>query len=214
MFYNLWFDDNDNNPYWHVGLDKRNPEHPIPDEWAFTRGEPIATPDPIPILIRDSGTSTDFQEDSVNCTPVISARLARILREVCPSDIQLIPALIDDPGEWYVLNVNGLINAIDYSNSVATFHEANHPRKPGKPRGFVRLIVDAEQLRGKHICRLVDWTLPIIVSDVIKQRCQAEKLTNMKFIPVEMSEWKRYQDNPDEDYWCYRPYRVATVHDE
>lgn len=207
-FYDLWFDDDGD--HWQIAIEESKLELLGCDYWAYSRGESCKRTEPVPCRIDDPGEPADFNTDAITATPIVSQRLGELLESIAPSEIQLIPARLDAPGKWAILNVLPLVEGIDYRNSVMTFHDAAHPTKPGKPRGIMRLMVTPEKLGAHHLCRLRDWSVAIIVSGLVKEQCQKSGMTNMKFVPATLSEWSRYADNPKDDQWCYRPRIVGS----
>jgi len=179
----MCIDDSDNSPYWDLAVDEGSWKKPSLDVWQYSRCERLVNLVPVPIAIEHTGTPADYDIDAFS-VPIVSRRLADLLIEIAPHEIQLIPALIENPGEWFVLNVLSEVDAIDYKRSVMTFYEPEHPRLPGKPRGVVQLILDPAKVGDHRIFRLHDWMVAVVVSEAVKRRCELAGMTNMKFVPV------------------------------
>jgi uncharacterized protein DUF1629 len=208
-YYELFIDNSFHTPYWQLAIDEKLLEMRGGDIWSYSRGEKCAET-PVPCRIRLNGEPADYNQDALTTAPIVSSRLAELLFDIAHDDIQLVRVQMEAPGDWSVVNVTSIINAIDYTKSVMTFHDADHPRKPGKPSGIARLIVNKELIGGHHMFRLGEYKTTIIVSASIKERCQNALMTRMKFIPTNMTDWMRYLANPHTEEWCYHPWRVIA----
>lgn len=207
LYYELSFEFGDA-PYWSLGIDEKRLKQAGGDIWAYSRCELLVNPAPVPCRVAHPGTRTDYEADALTTVPIVSDRLGKLLAEICPDAIQLIPAELDAPGSWWVVNILPLVDSIDYANSLIKFHDMKHPRKPGKPAGILRLIVRRE-ISFPHIFRVKDFTVSVVVSEAIKNRCQDERMINMRFIPATMEEWPIYWQNEQSDRWCYRPWKTG-----
>lgn len=205
--YELSFDDDDENPYWELCINEEQLERANGDIWAYSRGERSPRTERVPCLIDHEGIEADCDIDALSGTPIVSQRLADLLSEIAPDDIQLIPVELDAPGTWAIVNVLPIVDAIDYDNSIISYHDTDNPTFAGKPRGIIRLIVKPALLGQHSIVRLKDWTVSIIVTEVLRERCRNTRMTNLKFIPATITNWNRYATNPKDDQWCFRPWR-------
>jgi hypothetical protein len=207
LFYTLWFDDGDDSDSWLPCIDKGRLQQAGGDIWAYSRCEFCRDAITVPCGVEYHGLPEfDCNLDPLTSVPIVSNRLARLFTEICPNIIQLVPAQIDAPGSWWIVNVLPLVDAIDYAKSVISFHKMDHPRHPGKPAGIVRLMVKND-IPLPHIFRVKDFTVSMVVSEVIRERCQEERITNMKFIPATIEEWFAYWNDTNSERWCYRPPR-------
>jgi len=206
-YYELYFDDFGETPYWHISIDERRLESNKGDIWALSNGQRCTWKHPWPCVVSDTGVEADYNIDALTTVPIVSDRLAQFMTEVAPNDMELVPVALDAPGSWWAMNVLPIVDAIDFKNSVISFHDADHPKKAGKPRGVMRLIVTPDALNGHHLARLKDWKIAIIASESVKMGCQKRGMTNMKFIPATVPEWNAYAIDTKDDRWCFRPWR-------
>jgi len=66
----------------------------IVEPWVFSDGERVAVKEPLRIPQYVPGCALDFSEFSTFPIPVVSQRLAQLLTEKVPDDIQLISPLL------------------------------------------------------------------------------------------------------------------------
>jgi hypothetical protein len=125
----------------------------------------------------------DFSYD-VFSGVIASARLSRAFAEFGGDDVQLIPAAIPGHDGFHVVNVLACVDAIDHDRSVIQYRDLDETHRPGEPRGVVRLVIDPAKAEGRHVFRLHEWRVALIVSEDFKLRVEAEQMTNMEFTCV------------------------------
>ena len=194
-FYDVFFvHDPDPVPsFWFLTMGDRFADGSCVDIWAYTQCRRVQNPKTVPIIIKERGEYADYNYVAVAGVPLISQRLAGLLSEVARDDVQLIPAQIDAPGNWYVANVLPRVDAINHERSIIHYRDNDNPHRPGEPRGVIRLVIDPDRVAGLDIFRLFGWNVALIVSQRIKERCECEGMTNMQFTSVTPStsdDWK------------------------
>lgn len=163
---------------WH--LDVSTAESPL-DIWACER---IPGVDPIPLHVFQDGDRVDFERTSF-AIPVVSQRVAELFAEFAPNDVQRIPALVEgDDNIWEVINVVTRVDCINFNESIIQYYPPNHPEKPSKPRGVVKLVLDADRIGEHRIFRPRDWEIAFIVSLGVKEALESIGATGVEFIPV------------------------------
>ena len=169
---------------WGISVRKEFPNGDPVDIWAYSRGQILDNPRPVPIEVGAGGPIVDYNPTAF-CTTVVSHRTAEIITSVAGSDIQRIPTdFPDGDGEWEVINVLPTIDCIDHERSVIQYYPPDHPEKPNKPRGVVKLIIDRDRVGGHHIFRPKDWTVINIISETLRQRLDEAKVTGVEYWPV------------------------------
>jgi hypothetical protein len=139
---------------------------------------------PIDFGIQVPGVKMDYNS-SCFAIPVVSKRFADILQSISPDEIQRIPASVDnDSDHWEVLNVVSKVDCIDYTRSSIRCYPQDHPEKPGKPRGVLRLVIDRNLAKGHHVFRAKDWEVVLIVSKDIKAELDKLPATGLELLPV------------------------------
>ncbi|MDP1562027.1 MAG: hypothetical protein Q8M16_11670 [Pirellulaceae bacterium] len=163
---------------WHLELLAVKP--PI-DIWACCQVD-VSLPVKFGVLV--PGLKVDYNP-SCFAIPVVSKRFADVLQSISPDEIQRLPASVDnDPNNWKVLNVVSKVDCIDYARSSIQSYPQDHPEKPGKPRGVLRLVIDKNLAKGHHVFRAKDWEVVLIVSNDVKAALARLPVTGLEFIPV------------------------------
>lgn len=199
-YFCLVVDDHSDSPYWNLCIDEARLESSGGDIWAYSAGTPIEDACEVPCLVDQPGLSADFNMDGLTAVPIVSSRLAGVLLELAPSNIQLISANLNARGEWKVVNVVSLVDAFDDCNSIASRSDDERSAL----RGVMRLIVDPSKIGSQHLFRLSATTNDIIVSETLMRRCQDSAFTNMKFVPATLDAWNSYVQDTKDDRWCLR----------
>lgn len=82
------------------------------------------------------------------------------------------------------MNVITCLDCIDYHKSIITsYYPANHPDRPGKPRGVLYLVFDANRIGSHHIFRPKGWEVELVVSDTVKNALMEIGVTGVDFVP-------------------------------
>ena len=204
-FYLLKTDNDGSSPYWGMRIDE---ELLTPASvWDFSRGENCDIRN-VPCQVSHPGVEADFNADGLTSTPIVSTKLACLVREIAGHDVQCIPAVVDATGEWTVLNPLAVVNAMDLELSVVKYADEN--TLPKRIKGVMRLIIDSEKVDSNHIFRVGESPVNIVVSDVVKDRCQHAEFSNMRFVPASFDEWNEYLVDPSSEKWCTRPWKTAS----
>lgn len=173
------------------------------DAREFTYGKPVklvspiwlkrdGTPNmatvhlPLTVGIRRKGSRLDFTYADFEL-PVVTRRVATMLRTLCNPDIQLLEVrVLNCEEELYLLNVTTRINCVDTNRSEIEWWEAsdNRPEKTGKPRMISELVIDADMANGSHMLRPEGWEVALIVSEAIKTAFEREEISGVRFCKV------------------------------
>lgn len=165
---------------WHVEVE--GDEAPL-DIWACNW---VEMPPSMRFSVNVDGRRVDYGHTGWAAIPVISRRMADSLNSIAPDDIQRLPASVagEADGEWEVLNVLARPDCICHQKSNITYYPDNHPDKPGKPRGVIRLIIDADRVPGHHVFRPKDWEIALVVSDDVKSLLEVLGISGVEYWPV------------------------------
>lgn len=165
---------------WVLGLPWQSPDGSWKDVWAYTRCEPVEESRPVELVVRHAGEPVDISFATFNI-PVVRRSVCELIQAVAKDEVQAIPAVVRDAdGEWVILNPLKEIDCLDRNRSEITYYPKDHPRLPGKPRGVLRLVVDPERAEGAHVLRLKDWSVPVIISEVVKGRLESSGVTGLQ----------------------------------
>src|SRR5690242_20514874 len=91
------------------------------NDWEFKRGKPMRLEGRLRIPVELAGRPLDFSEAGV-MVPVVHARVASVMKELAPNDVQLIPVDIEgQPDQYLILVATRLIRCIDEKGSKVRF---------------------------------------------------------------------------------------------
>jgi hypothetical protein len=154
--------------------------------WDFTTGNPVQVRGRLKLPIKLKGRPLDFSWAGV-MIPVVHVKVASMLAERAPNDVQLIPADIEgQPDSYLVLVAIRLIRCIDEAASHVSFWKPEHgvPEKVGHYMGVDRMRIDKTQVGNAKVFRPEGWTVTLIVSEEIKDALERMGATGTRFEEV------------------------------
>jgi hypothetical protein len=155
-------------------------------DWDFKRGTPIHVEGRLKIPIKIAGKPLDFSEAGLR-VPVVHIKVASMLAERAPGDVQLIPADIEgQPDQYLVLVATRLIRCIDEEASEVSFWTPEHgvPDKVGQYMGVDRMRIDKAKVGNAKVFRPDGWEVVLIVSEEIKDALERMSATGTRFEEV------------------------------
>jgi hypothetical protein len=155
-------------------------------DWDFTRGAPVQLEGRLKIPIETAGRPLDFSEAGLGI-PVVHVKVASMLAERAPGDVQLIPADIEgQPDQYLVLVATRLIRCIDEAASEVSFWTPEHgvPDKVGQYMGVDRMRIDKVKVGNAKLFRPEGWSSTLIVSEEIKDALERMSATGTRFEEV------------------------------
>ncbi|NMO21444.1 hypothetical protein HPC49_42950 [Pyxidicoccus fallax] len=157
------------------------------DPWQFTKGQAVQVDTRLRLPLQVNGTPLDFTLGGLD-TPVVSTRVAALLTELAPDDVQLLPVDIDGQTEPFrIVVATRLIRCIDDQASREVRYwkpEDGRPEKVGKYRVVSGLRIDPTQVGSARVFRPWGWTVALIVSEDIKQALERAGVTGTRFKEV------------------------------
>jgi hypothetical protein len=155
------------------------------DIWAFVKCETYFGQVPVPFRICSEGIEVDHNDTPFG-TPIISERLGNALSGLVGNEIQRIPAQVDAPGNWEVLNVLQCIDCIDHERSVIQYYpdDFSDEARAGKPRGVFKLRIRKDKVQGKHLFRPMGWNVTVIGSELVRRLILDNGFTGIDFQQV------------------------------
>jgi hypothetical protein len=151
-------------------------------EWlddALVRGEPYAGPLPLQVRVTRPGPALELTL-TTETIPIVNARVADILREAAPGDLQLLDvrvAGVEEP--FYAVNVLPLRPCIDEGASapVVWWEEKDgRPEMLGQIKRLGRLQIDAARVGAHHVLRPKTWPIALVVSQPAADALQRAKV--------------------------------------
>ncbi|NOK22369.1 imm11 family protein, partial [Corallococcus carmarthensis] len=155
--------------------------------WQFTKGNSVQLDAVLRMPVSVGGKPLDFTLAELDI-PVIDPKVAAILSERAPGDVQLIPVQIDSqPGAHRILVATRLVRCIDDRASEEVRYwtpEDGRPEKVGKYRAVSGMRIDPTKVGDAKVFRTWGWTLALIVSEDIKDALERAGVTGLKFTEV------------------------------
>jgi len=171
---------------WHLATPIDSQGHRVHD-WDFKRGTPVHVPGGrLKIPIQVPGRPLAFSEAGLSI-PVVHVKIASMLSELAPNDVQLIPADIEgQPDQYLVLVATRLIRCIDEKASRILLWtvEDGVPKKVGKYRDVRDLRIDKAKVADAQVFRPEGWQVVLIVSEEIKDALERMGATGTRFEEV------------------------------
>ena len=167
---------------WHLATPIDSQGRKVHD-WDFKRGTPVHVEGRLRIPARSAGKPLDFSWAGLSI-PVVHVKVAAMLSEQAPGDVQLIPADIEgQPDQYLVLVATRLIRCIDEAASEVSFWKPEHgvPEKVGQYMGVDRLRIDKQKVGTAKVFRPEGWEVSLIVSEEIKDALERLGATGTSF---------------------------------
>lgn len=165
--------------------------------WLFTSGAPVRGLGKLRLTARPPGTPLDFSLAGAGLTPVVSARVAAIFRELAPQDVQLLPVEVEEcPERYFILVATRLVRCIDDRACAEVRYytpEDGLPERVGQYRTVRGLRIDPEKTGGARVLRSWGWPVSLIVSEGIKEALEHARVTGVRFAPVTGPEPQKQQ---------------------
>jgi hypothetical protein len=155
-------------------------------DWDFTRGTPVHVEGRLKIPIKIEGRPLDFSEAGISI-PVVHVKVASMLAERAPGDVQLIPADTEgQPDQYLVLVATRLIRCIDEEASKVQFWrpEDGLPEKVGQYWAVDDMRIDKVKVGNAKVFRPEGWSGTLLVSEEIKDALERMGATGTRFQEV------------------------------
>jgi hypothetical protein len=155
-------------------------------DWDFTCGTPVHVEGRLKVPVEIAGRPLDYSEAGTGI-PVVHIKVASMLAERAPGDVQLIPADIKgQPEQYCVVVATRLIRCIDEKASEVSFWTPEHgvPEKVGQYMGVDRLRIDRTKVGNAKVFRPEGWVVVLIVAEEIKDAMERMGATGTRFEEV------------------------------
>jgi hypothetical protein len=155
-------------------------------DWDFTQGTPVHVEGRLKIPIKIAGRALDCCWAGLSI-PVVHVKVASMLAERAPGDVQLIPADIEGfPEQYLVLVATRLIRCIDEQTSriLLWTHEDGEPGKIGQYRDVRDMRIDKAKVGNAKVFRPEGWSTVLIVAEEIKNALEDMGATGTRFVEV------------------------------
>ena len=155
-------------------------------DWDFMRGTPVHVEGRLKIPLKIAGRPLDFSWALLSI-PVVHVKVASMLSERAPGDVQLIPADIEgQPDQYLILVATRLIRCIDEEASKVRFWTPEHgvPDMVGQYIAVDRMRIDKVKVGSAKVFRPEGWEVALVVSEEIKDALERMGATGTRFEEV------------------------------
>ncbi|ATB28794.1 imm11 family protein [Melittangium boletus] len=160
----------------------------VEDIWTFTEGRSIEIREALRIPLSRPGRALDFDKTTVAGTPIVSERVAIVLRELAPQDVQLFPVEVEGRTEpYFLLNVARTILCIDDAacdEARLWMPEDGRPELVGQYHVVTGLRIDVSKVGDARVFRPWGYCPPIIVDREIKDALEHAEIAGAVFRDV------------------------------
>jgi len=156
------------------------------NDWDFKQGRAVSISGRLKIPIGVVGRPLDYSEAGVRI-PVVHIKVASLLMELAPDDVQLIPVDIEgQPEQYSILVATRRIRCIDEKASRVQFWtpEDGAPHKVGTYWAVDDLHIDKAAVGNARVFRPEGWEVALIVSGEIKDALERMGATGTRFEEV------------------------------
>jgi hypothetical protein len=140
--------------------------------FQFTRGTPVSVEGRLACRLTRPGTPLDFSLTALSDIPVVPERVARLLAQWAPGDVQTVAVEVEGQTEPHcILVATRTVACIDDAKCTKVElwkPEAGRPERAGRRYKRVEgLRIDPEKVGPPQLFRPSGWTVALIVSERI-----------------------------------------------
>ncbi len=154
----------------------------------FMSGEPTHVDGCLRVPVYHAGTSLDFTCVDTGGFPVVTEKVARVLAELAPGDVQLFPAQVQSRSETYfVVNVARRVKCIDEATSEEVQYgdpEENWPDELGYYQAVYGMRINPSQVGDAKVFRPWGYTGSLLVAGDVKEALERMGATGLRFTEV------------------------------
>ncbi|XXF78217.1 hypothetical protein P2318_00225 [Myxococcaceae bacterium GXIMD 01537] len=172
---------------WALGIPTDVDGREVKDPWVFKRGKPLPELGRLRLPIDRPGRAVDFSLAGIG-TPVVHSRIASLLSELAPSDVQFLPVEIEGQTDRYsIFNVTRLVRCIDDKASAEVEYwgeDDGRPEKVGQYRKVAGLRIDPSKAGDAKVFRTWGWSVVLVVAEDIKDALERAGASGVSFQEV------------------------------
>jgi hypothetical protein len=175
----------------------------------FMAGKPAHVDGQIQVPVDHPGEALDFSLADAGGFPIVTKRVASVLSEMAPADVQLFPVKVGaQPEPYFLVNVARTVKCIDDEASEEVQYwtpEDGEPERVGEYRVVAGMRIDPSKVGDARVFRAWGWKVVLVVSDEVKKALERTGATGMKFTEVtptrSQRDWLRQVDAAREWVW-------------
>ncbi|AKF81649.1 hypothetical protein MFUL124B02_22125 [Myxococcus fulvus 124B02] len=172
---------------WVLGTPTDLQDREVADPWIFKKGRPIPDPGRLRVPMDVRGKPLDFSLAGF-ATPIVHVRVASLLMEMAPDDVQIFPVDIEGHADQFcILVATQLVQCIDDAASDEVEYwkpEDGRPEKVGQYRKVSGLRIAPTRVGAPQVFRTWGWSVVLVVSERIKAALEALGATGTLFESV------------------------------
>lgn len=117
---------------------------------------------------------------------IVSKKFKKVTKELIQSQVQYLPVnlinrITAENQLCYVANIINVIDALDIEKSKYSIFELDDE----KIISVEKYVLKEKQLKDNHIFRLKNDTIPVFVSEILKNKIEENKLLGFSFLEIE-----------------------------
>jgi hypothetical protein len=120
--------------------------------------------------------------------PVVSEKVAQLLRDLAPDDVQLFPVSVEGQrAPHFIANAIHACACVDEQRSIDVrkfTKDGIRPDLEGQYEVIGTLIIDPSRTGGHQLFRVKDWEVGLIASGQIKVAFERAGVVGARFTPV------------------------------
>ncbi|MGZ3460873.1 MAG: imm11 family protein [Archangium sp.] len=154
----------------------------------FMSGEPTRFDGRLRVPVYHPGTSLDFTCVDTGGFPVVTEKVARVLAELAPGDVQLFPVEVESrPEPYFLVNVARRVKCIDDEACAEVRYwtsEDHRPDKVGQYRAVYGMRIDPSKVGDAKVFRPWGYRGAILVAEDVKEALERTGATGIRFTEV------------------------------
>ena len=179
-------------------------------------GQPVHFTAQPRVIVRSAGTPLDFTFAAFDIL-IVNSRVANLLRELAPGDLQLIPVSIDAQTEpYFILNSTRVVKCIDEQASAEVrlwTLEDEQPDRVGEYSAVHGMRIDPSKVGDAKVFRPWGWPVALLVSEDIKNALERAGITGVTFEDVTGPGPAESEEDPSEQRHLARLKQMDTARD-
>ncbi|MET0403494.1 MAG: DUF1629 domain-containing protein [Cystobacter sp.] len=154
--------------------------------FQLTSGMPVSVEGPLKCPLRRPGTPLDFSLTKFSDIPVVPERIARLIGQWAPGDVQAIPVEVEGQSESHcILVATRTVACIDEAKSKKVeYWKPKEGRPERADRRYTRvegLRIDPSKVGAAQLFRPSGWTVALIVSERLHAELLDAKVSGIHF---------------------------------
>jgi hypothetical protein len=172
---------------WHLDNPRDPQGREVDDPWLFTEGRPIPDPGRLRVPMVHPGKPLDFTLAGL-AIPLVHGRVADLLAQLAPEDVQLFPVDVEGQSEPFRIFVATkllrCINDAACKEVEIWTPEDGRPEKVGQYRDVYGMRLDPSKVGAAKVFRTWGWSVALIVGEEIKEAIERMGATGVAFTEV------------------------------